>query len=106
MDACFGKSIVEPRRGAVAKIPTDGSVNGRQHLQQDEHDARCGEGRRQSTATLNCRNEQAHDDREHSRQNAAQDEHSPPCRGQYGVSLGQDAEKLPLLALSDRSCHG
>ena len=81
-DARLGESIVKPGRGEVPEVPPDRGVNGRQHLEQHEDDARRREWPPETSAALHRRDERAHNDRERRRQNAAQDEYHPPGRSE------------------------
>ncbi len=96
-DARLGQPVVEPGRGAVAEVGADRLMDRREHLEQDEHDARSTSGPARLCACLHRADEHAHGDGEDRRQHAAQDEDDPPRDGERAVGLRQDAEELPLL---------
>ena len=99
-DARLGQPVIEKGGYAIAEGMTDGGVNGRQHLEQDEDDSSHCERACQALPALHCRHEDAHRDREDHRQDAAQQQCHPPGEGERAIGLGQDGEEHPFLALT------
>ena len=87
-DARLGQSIVEPRRGAVAEVGSQGLVNRRQDLQQDEHDTDQGERAAKTVALLHGADECSHRDRESRRQHASQHEDDPQRDANVASAFG------------------
>jgi len=103
--AGFGEPVVEPGRGAVAKVGANRLMNRAQHLKQHEDGA--GEGQRtgEGLATLHGGDEHAHGDGEGRREGASEQEGRPPGGGKAGVRFRQDGEELPFLALGEPLEH-
>ena len=103
--AGFGEPVVEPRGGAVAQVGAECLMNGAEHLQEHKDRARKGERSGQRMAMLHRAHQHAHGNRERRRQDAAQQQHRPPGRGQTRIRLGQHGEELPFLARRQRLQH-
>ena len=103
--ASLGQPIVEPRGRAVAETGTKGLMNRAEHLK--EHEDRAGKRERtdERIAVLHGTDQHAHRDGKCRRQDSSEQEGRPPGGGQAGVSLRQDTEELPFLALGQELEH-
>ncbi len=97
-NAGLSKPVVEPGRGAVAQVSADRLMNGAEHLQQHKDRARKGQRAGERMALLHRAHQHAHGNRKRRRQDAAQQQHRPPGRGQARIRFGQNGEELPFLA--------
>ena len=98
--AGVGQPVVEPGGSSVAEIGAHRLVNGREHLEQDEHGADEGERAGERVAVLHRADEHTHCDGEHGRQRAAQYENGPPDESEKAIGFRQNAEELPLAAFT------
>src|SRR5581483_7215222 len=91
--------VVEPCCGTGAEVGTEGLVQGREDVEQHEHDAddreRCGERR----ALLNGADQYAHRDREEGGEEASEYQDRPPRDRQRAVRAWERGEERPMCAL-------